>query len=72
MDAVTDQLFRGHPFSLDALGDTVADRLVDVPPIFDRARQHELGHSVLEVADDVGDQPVALGVVHDLAHQVPA
>ena len=69
---MTDQLFRGHPFSLDALGDTVADRLVDVPPILDRAREYGLGHPVQEVADDVGDQPVALGVVHDLAHQVPA
>src|SRR5271163_141032 len=65
-NTVTDQLFRGYPFSFDALGDAVADRLVDVPPILERAREYGLGHSVLEVADDVGDQPVACGIVHDL------
>ena len=37
--------------------------------LLDRAREYRLGHPVQEVADDVGDQPVALGVVHDLAHQ---
>jgi hypothetical protein len=62
------QLFGGHPLS-DALCNAIANRLIDVPPIRERARQDWLGHSVLEVADDVGDQPVALGVVHDLAHQ---
>ena len=67
VDAVTDQLFRGHSLS-DALGDTVADGLVDISPILERARQYGLAHSLLEVTDDVGDQPVALGVVHDLAH----
>src|SRR5277367_4228600 len=44
------------------------DCLVDVPPILDRAPQHWLIHSVFEVADDIGDQPVACGVIHDLAH----
>jgi hypothetical protein len=32
------KLFGGPPFSMDTLGDTVADRFVDVPPILDRAR----------------------------------
>jgi Molybdopterin-binding domain of aldehyde dehydrogenase len=30
-------LFRGHALSFDTLGDTIADRLVDVPPIFECA-----------------------------------
>ena len=30
-------LFRGDPFSFDALGDAVADRFVDVAPILERA-----------------------------------
>jgi hypothetical protein len=30
-------LFRGDPFSFDALGDTIADRFVDVAPILERA-----------------------------------
>ena len=38
VDTVTDQLFSGHLFSFDALGDTVSDCLVDVPPILERAR----------------------------------
>jgi hypothetical protein len=37
-DAVTDKLFGSPPFSMDTLGDTVADRFVYVPPILDRAR----------------------------------
>jgi hypothetical protein len=37
VDAVTDQLFRGHSLS-DALGDTVAHGLVDISPILERAR----------------------------------
>ena len=61
------QLFRGHPSS-DALGDTVANGLVDISPILERTRQYGLAHSLLQVTDDVGDQPVALGVVHDLVH----
>ena len=69
VDAVTDQLFRGNPLCSDALGDAVANGLVDVLPILERARQYGLGYSVLEVADDIGDKPIALGVVHDLAHQ---
>ena len=30
-------LFRSDAFSFDTMGDTVADRLVDVPPILERA-----------------------------------
>ena len=52
VDTVTDELFRGHPAFLGALGDTVPDRLVDAPPILDRARQYGFGHPVLEVAHD--------------------
>src|SRR5690242_1061624 len=63
------QLLRGDPFSFEAFGDTVADGLVDVAPILERACQYGIRHTLLEVADDVGDQPIALGVVHDLAHQ---
>jgi hypothetical protein len=67
-DAVTDRLFRGDSLS-DALGDTVANGLVDISPILERARQYGLAYSFLQVTDDVGDQPLALGVVHDLAYQ---
>ena len=38
------QLFRGHPLS-DALGDTVANGLVDISPILERTRQYGLAHS---------------------------
>ena len=30
-------LFRGNALSSDTLGDMISDRLVDVPPIFERA-----------------------------------
>jgi hypothetical protein len=30
-------LFRGDALSFDTLGDTIADRFVDVPPILERA-----------------------------------
>jgi hypothetical protein len=67
VDGTTGQLFRGHSLS-DALGDTVAHGLVDISPILERARQYGLAHSLLQVANDVGDQPVARRIVHDLAH----
>src|SRR5271170_4755204 len=62
-NTATGELFRRDPFTFDAPDDAVADCLVDVPPILDRAPQHWLIHSVFEVADDVGDQPVACGVI---------
>ena len=52
-----------------ALSDAVADLLVDVAPVFQRTLQHGLGHAHFETSDDVGYQSVALGIVHDLAHQ---
>ena len=54
----------------------LAPSAIRLPTVWSMFRQYSivrastgLGHSVQEVADDVGDQPVALGVVHDLAHQ---
>src|SRR5271154_1337893 len=55
--------------SYDLLGDAVANGLVDLSPIFERACQYRLGHAVLEVAHDIGYQPVTLCIVHDLSHQ---
>src|SRR5271166_7070476 len=52
-----------------ALGDAVADLLVDVAPVFERALQHRRGHAFLEVAADVGYKTAARGVVRNLAHQ---
>ena len=60
---------RSRSAAVHALGDAVADFLVDVAPVFERTLQHGFGHAVLEVSDDVGHQPVALRIVHDLAHQ---
>ena len=60
-----------YPSETNRLNDlgTVRGRLgLAVSPILERARQYWLAHSLLEMTDDVGDQPVALGVVHDLAH----
>jgi hypothetical protein len=52
VDSITGQLFRGHPLS-DALGDTVANGLVDIAPILEGSRQHRFAHSLLQVTDDV-------------------
>jgi hypothetical protein len=55
--------------ALYSCGDAVADLLVDVVPVFERPLQHRFGYAVLEDPDDIGHQTIALGVVHDLAHQ---
>ena len=53
----------------DALGDAVADLLVDVAPVLERSFQDGGGHAVAEMPDDVGDQAVARRVVEDVADQ---
>ena len=52
-----------------ALLDALAQIGVDVAKVFDGALQHRLGHTVEQVSNDVGDQPISLGVIHDVADQ---
>jgi len=54
--------------ALHALGDAVADLLVDVPPVFERTLQHGFGHA-FQAPHHVGYQPGPLGIVHDLTYQ---
>jgi serine protease len=49
--------------------DAVADFLIDVAPVFEGPLQHGFGHAVFQMPHHVGHQPVALRIVHDLAHQ---
>ena len=37
----------------DAFGDSVADFLIDVAPVFEGALQHRFGDAVLQMTDDV-------------------
>jgi hypothetical protein len=67
VDATTGQLFRGHPLS-DAVGNTVTNGLVDIAPILHRARKYWLAHPLLKVTDDIRDETVTSGVIHDLPH----
>src|SRR5690348_18436837 len=50
----------------DALLDPLAEVAVHVGPVLEGTLQHRLGDAVEQVADDVGCQPVAGGVVHAL------
>ena len=53
----------------DAVGDAVADLLVDVAPVLECPSQHRRRHAVAEMSHDVGDETIPLGGVHDFAHQ---
>jgi hypothetical protein len=55
-----------------ALLDALAQVGVDVAKVFHGALQHGLGHTVEQVSNDVVDQPIPLGVIHDVADQMPA
>ena len=55
--------------AFDAFGDAVADFLIDVTPVFEGPLQHGFGHAVFQMPHHIGHQPVALRIVHDLAHQ---
>jgi len=55
--------------AIDALGNAVADLLVNLAPVFQRPFKHRVGHALFKMSGNAGYQPVALGVVHDLTHQ---
>jgi hypothetical protein len=42
---------------------------LSILPVLERALQHELGHAFLQVSDDIGNQTVALCIVHNFPHQ---
>ena len=55
-----------HPFR-----DALANVLVDIAPVIERSFKDRFGDSILEVCDDVGNQSLALSVIHDVAHEGP-
>jgi len=55
----------------EGVRDATADRGVDVLPVLESPLANRGGRPVSQMAGDVSDEPVALGVLHDLANQMP-
>lgn len=64
---------RGHldrrALFFHAVSDVIAQLLVDLSPVFDRAIQHVFGDAALQVTDDVADHAGTTGIVEYVADQ---
>lgn len=66
---------RGHldrrALFFHAVSDVIAQLLVDLSPVFDRAIQHVFGDAALQVTDDVADPAGVSGIVKHITYERP-